>query len=262
MHNSRRELVKIFNNKLPIIFLFAVMDISFIGPFISAFIKHKNISLSILSILTSVKNIFRLVTDMPFAIMVNRYGWLVSFLTSRVSRIISVLLLLACDNVYLIGCSMALYGISMSSFYNKIDTYILSYTKQKGTINGKKAVSMYFIIANMMLLMCGTLSAYLYIKIGYKGLCLITVLISTLSTTMLTKMPDIKMEPRKESSQSIIKAIYNGAQVIQKHPKSLRIVFGLFVVQILLWKSNNMLNILLLKNNIKPENIAIITSIH
>jgi MFS family permease len=74
---------------LCIIFCFAILDISFIGAFLGAFIRSNNISLFGVGIVLSLKNISRLFMDIPFGRIADIFGVKKMLLFSRISRIVS-----------------------------------------------------------------------------------------------------------------------------------------------------------------------------
>ena len=249
-----------------ITFIFILCDLAMIGPFIAPFIKSNNISIAWIGLILCTKNIARMFLDFPTAILANYFGSKFIFTISRLSRVASIAILLVSKTELSFIFSMFLYGLSMSTFYGKIDSYLLDISHTKKLIGARKILSLYSLIAQLSMFGTGMIASYLFTKVGYKTLCHYTIATSLLSLLLLPLMPKIESKPHDKRTKMHKRRIKDTAKealkVITKYKSSIWPVIVLSAINLIIWRSNSIISISMLQIGTKPEYISIITTIH
>ncbi|MBL0725591.1 MAG: hypothetical protein JJW01_01375 [Alphaproteobacteria bacterium] len=251
-------------SRLPVllIFLFAAMDVSIIGPFLAPIVRSYSISFSWIGIILSAKNLARLIFDVPTAIFSDMFGAKLLFTISRISRIISVAMIIMLDSEIALVVAMFLYGLSMSSFYGKIEPYIIQYSNNSNKESNQKLLSSYFLMSSFVMLGCGTLSSYLFPKIGYVALGVYTIITAASSLLLLPFMPNVNIESKKREKKSFALIFKTSLKNMYENKEVANLVLSLSVINVIIWRSNNIVNITLLSMNVRPQIISIIGTVH
>jgi MFS family permease len=251
--DKKTESIKAYKIFIPP-FLFAILDISFIGVFLVPLVNIHVSNAFTVSLILITKNLSRVLTDVPLGILADKLSIKTIFLIARICRIIAVVLLLN-PNYITLTLSMFFYGISMSGIYGKIDTYLYQAStfvgKQNQSQQFTSILSIYYTICDFAMILCGLLSMFLLKALNYNGLIYLTIATTTISIFIL---PFIAKIPKKTYHKKILPT---AIKTIFSKPILIYIYIIISVGNAIIWQSNSILSMLMLKLGFNVEYISL-----
>ena len=248
------------NRGLAPVFIFAILDVSFIGVFLAAFIKDHSASAFAISAILVTKNISRIITDIPLGIFADKFDVRVTFLFARICRIASVALLVFPSTKTFI-VSMILYGMSMSGFYGKVDSYLYRYlnnTNQKERFT--KVISAYYGMCDIAMVFTGLVASFIFSNFNYNGLIITTFITTLASIFVIPFITKNVTEPEKLRKNKPIGVWRNAMANIKSSPALLYIAATIGIGNAIVWQSHSVTSILLLNFGIAPQIVALVPS--
>ncbi len=261
-HKNYKHRKFIFSRFISGTIAFSALHTSLICCVLIQYFKDSGMLPFQLSIIIISKRILRLFCDTIFGLIFDRFGAKIVFIFGRLLKLSSYFVLLLFQTFEGFILAMLLDGMSYSSIYGKISSYIYNNLSIRRKIKlFPKAMSMYYFCTEITLSIM-TLIAGLLLKIsGYQLLIYISILMNIFSIILLIKLVPSRINFEKYQSRSF-KEIFLTLMDVVKHKTKFQYLIYLYgIVSFLAWQFHSISSLILLNMGVSSVDLAVYGSI-
>lgn len=241
------------------IFSFAIMDVSFVEIMLVPLLQKSGLLPLMISVALISRKVTRMATDIPLAIIADKYGVKYIFLLARIARIIAAILLLSNNKICIVS-SMIFYGISLSGFYGKVDTYLYNYLKiHHKTHLFPRIMSVYYGICQIAMMATAIVSGVIFMLGGYRMIIIATIAVTTCSIIPWCFIQNIK--PSQQTSQSITSIISASISNLHHKPHLLKLIILFSTLYMLALQSGSFFQPSLLAAGLPETQLGVVLSV-
>ena len=260
--NARRKFV--FSKFISSTIAFSVLHTSLICCVLIQYFKDSGMLPLQLSLIITSKRLLRLFCDTFFGLIFDRFGAKIVFISGRLMKLISYLILLFYPSFIGFIIAMLLDGASYSSIYGKISSYIYNNLSIKRKLKlFPRSMSLYYLCMNATISMMTFFAGILLKHYGYNIIIYLSILTNIFSIFLLIhfvpkKTNSFKAKYQSESFKKIFVSLNN---VIQRKPQFVYLIAVYGIVSFLAWQFHSISSLILLDMGISNVELAMCGSI-
>jgi len=211
-----------------------------------------------ISIIMVSKRILRLFCDGFFGLLFDRFGAKFVFLTGRLLKLLSYIIVLKFANFYGFVIAMLLDGASYSSIYGKISSYIYNNLSLKKKLDSfPQVMSIYYLCTNFSIAMMTFFAGILLKMKGYDTIIYISIIMNVSSIFILIKYIsgyDKNIEKFRSKNFRSIFISLKETFTLKKQFKYLILLYG--IVSFMAWQFHGISSLVLLDMKVTSVDLA------
>ena len=260
--NNRHKFV--FSKFISSTIAFGVLHTSLICCVLIQYFKDSGMLPLQLSIIITSKRLLRLFCDTFFGLIFDRFGAKIVFISGRLMKLISYLILLFYPSFVGFIIAMLFDGASYSSIYGKISSYIYNNLSIKRKLKlFPRSMSLYYLCMNATISMMTFFAGILLKHYGYNIIIYLSILTNIFSIFLLIRFVPKKTNSfiSKYQSDSFKKIFLSLKNVIQQKPQFLYLIAIYGIVSFLAWQFHSISSLILLDMGVSNVELAMCGSI-
>ena len=212
-----------------------------------------------ISIIITIKRAIRIVGDIIFGLIFDRFGAKLVFIIGRAMKLLCYLILLKTQSFTLICVSMVMYGLAEGTIQGKISSFIYNNLKANDKLSFfPKAMSLYYLFIDGHLALMKFLTGLLLKEYGYNLIIKISIVMNIISMIMLFFMiPNNKQNNLQQFVSKSFFDIFDKIKLIIKQNKIIMyiiVVYGILVF--FAWQFGSIASMVMLDMGISATNIT------
>ncbi len=254
-----------YKTKIIRIIIFAATHTSFICSMFVPFFKENGISPVEFSMLFTIKKSSRIIFDIPFGILFDKFSPRLVFLIGRVSKLISFLILTIEPNFTTLAFAMLFDGISYSAMYGKISVLIfniLKYIEKKEIF--PRVYSIYYGIVDISLAIVQVASGFIFKTGGFKLVIKYSIIAWFLTFFTIFLLPNIKDKEEsqnKRKKKNILDSLIDLKKLFFEKKYFRVVIFFYAFINFFAWHFGPMAGLILLDMGYNPFQVSNIAAV-
>lgn len=243
---------------------FGVLHTSLICVVFIPFFKDSGMLPIQISSLLLIKKLGRLICESFFGLMFDRYGPKPIFISGRICKLISFLVLLCKPSFAVFAISMLFDGISYGSNYGKIGAYTYNTLSHNDKLSFyPRAMSIYYFVNSGMMTTMSFVASILLKYYGYNLLVYISICLNIFSILfMILVIPrHTEQEKKKFVSKSFKDILKTVLSVAKEKPQFLYLILFYGMVNFFTWQFGSIVAMVLLDMGFKNSSVVQIGAI-
>ena len=254
----------IFSKFISSTIAFGVLHTSLICCVLVQYFKDAGMLPLQLSIIITSKRVLRLFCDTFFGLIFDRFGAKIVFISGRLMKLTSYIILLLYPSFIGFVIAMLLDGASYSSIYGKISSYIYNNLSVRRKLKlFPRSMSLYYFCMNATISVMTFFAGILLKHYGYNIIIYLSIITNIFSIFLL-----IRFVPKKTNnlmsqyqSESFKKIFISLKNVIKHKPQFLHLIAIYGIVSFLAWQFHSISSLILLDMGISNVELAMCGSV-
>ena len=169
-------------------FICSALHTSLISCVLIPFFKSVEMLPLQISLLVTIKRLVRLVGDTFFGLIFDRFGAKIVFISGRLMKLISYLILLSNHSFISLSIAMIVYGLSEGTIQGKVSSFIYNHLKANDKISAfSRAISAYYLVIDLHIALMSYIAGILLKIYGYTLVIHVSIITNIISLWLIVR---------------------------------------------------------------------------